>query len=67
MSRLLAVAALLLAVAACGKDQDPGVVPSGSTGPTTTSHLLESCPPRASDAAIPPEGCLGPGGAVVYP
>jgi hypothetical protein len=60
-------ALLLLAVAACGSnDQNPGIQNSNS-GPTTTSHLLASCPPGGPDATTPAAGCLDPNGNVVHP
>jgi hypothetical protein len=66
--RAVAVAALLMALAACGRDQDPGVVPTGPTtgGPPTTSHLLGQCPPGGPDATTPPVGCLGADGKVLH-
>ena len=69
MRRFVAVAVLLLAATACGKNQDPGVVvPEGTTGgPTTTSHLLSNCPPGGPNTTTPPAGCLGTDGKVLYP
>jgi hypothetical protein len=69
MRRALSVAALVLALAACGKNQDPGVVPSGGTtgGPTTTSHLVTPCPPGGPDATTPAVGCLDKDGNLVHP
>ena len=69
MRRVVAVAALLIAVAACGKNQDPGVISPGSTtgGPTTTSHLLSSCPAGGPNTTTSPAGCLDANGKVVYP
>ena len=64
---IVVVLALAGAVAACGSDQDPGVTPGGSTdGPSTTSHLLQSCPPGGPDASTPDAGCLDAGGQVVH-
>ena len=67
-----AVAAALLAgtggVAACGSDQDPGLVPEDTTGgPTTTSHLLQRCPSSGSSETVPAAGCLNAKGEVVHP
>lgn len=67
MRRAILAAGLLLA-GACSSGQDPGVPASpGSSGPTTTSHLLERCPPGGPDATTPPEGCLDEEGVVVRP
>lgn len=65
---MLAVAVVLsLGVAACGSDQDPGVVTPGSSGgPTTTSHLVQPCPNGRPDASTPPEGCLGKDGTLLH-
>ena len=59
--------ALAGAVAACGSDQDPGFTPETPDGPSTTSHLLESCPPGGPDATTPAAGCLNEDGKVVHP
>jgi hypothetical protein len=66
---LLAVALTAgLGVAACGSDQDPGLVPQDTTGgPTTTSHLLDRCPATGSSESIPSAGCLDAKGNVVRP
>lgn len=69
MRRVVAVAALVLALAACGQGQDPGVVPTDGTnaGPSTTSHLVTPCPPGGPDATTPEVGCLDKGGNLVHP
>jgi hypothetical protein len=64
MALALAAAAPL---AACGSDQDPGLVPEDTGGgPTTTSHLLAPCPSAGSGETIPPAGCLDQDGKVVH-
>lgn len=67
--RALALGGLLLVVAACspGQDQDPGVAPSNAPGPSTTSQVLQPCPPDGPDATTPAAGCLDPDGIVVRP
>jgi len=69
--RATAVALVLAAgmgAAACGSDQDPGLVPQDTTGgPSTTSHLLERCPATGSSDTIPSAGCLDAKGNVVRP
>lgn len=71
MRRVAAMVAVVVLGAlgtACSSDQDPGLTPEGSTGgPTTTSHLLQACPPGGPDATTPSEGCLGPDGKVLLP
>lgn len=59
------VAALVLAVsvAACSSGQEPELVPSDD-GPTTTSRMLEACPPGGPDETTPPAGCLDDDGHV---
>ena len=60
------VVAMLLATAACSSSQDPGIAPEPSDqGPTTTSHMLQPCPPGGPDATTPPAGCLDEDGRVV--
>jgi hypothetical protein len=63
-----AVGLLLTAgVAACGNDQNPGLdQPTGSSGPTTTSHFLTRCPPGGPDATTPAAGCLDAQGRVQH-
>jgi hypothetical protein len=57
-----------LGAAACGSDQDPGLVPQDTTGgPTTTSHLLAKCPASGSSETVPVAGCLDAKGHVVRP
>ncbi len=69
-TRALAAAAvgvlLMVGVAACGNDQNPGIQPTGSSGPSTTSHLIGSCPPGGPDATTPPVGCLDAHGNLVH-
>jgi hypothetical protein len=68
--RAAAVALVLLAagpLAACGSNQDPGIVPDDTGGgPTTTSHLLQPCPAAGSGETIPDAGCLDSSGKVVH-
>ena len=61
---VVVVLALAGAAAACGSDQDPGFEPSGGGGPSTTSHLLSSCPADGSTVTV---DCLDPDGKVVHP
>lgn len=66
MRRALLVAVVIALAGACGAEQDPGVPPSAGGGaPSTTSRLLEPCPPGGPDATTPSAGCLGPDGAVI--
>lgn len=61
------VALALAGVAGCGSGQDPGLTPEGTSGgPSTTSRLLESCPPGGPDASTPAAGCLDDDGNVVH-
>ncbi len=61
------LAAALLLVAACSSGQDPGITPTSGTGPSTTSRMLEPCPPGGPDATTPPAGCLDEDGNVLRP
>jgi hypothetical protein len=66
-----AALALVLAgvgpLAACGSNQDPGIVPDDTSGgPGTTSHLLQPCPKAGSGDTIPEAGCLDGSGKVVH-
>lgn len=67
MRRALLVAAIVLA-SACTSEQDPGVpaMPDAG-GPSTTSRVLEPCPPGGPDASTLPAGCLDDDGTVVRP
>ncbi|MGK2950335.1 MAG: hypothetical protein ACSLFP_17320 [Acidimicrobiales bacterium] len=65
--RALALGGLLLAAAACSTGQDPGVTPSTAPGPSTTSQVLQPCPPGGPDATTPAAGCLDADGSVVRP
>lgn len=67
MRRALLVAAIVL-TGACASEQDPGVPASpDASGPSTTSRVLEPCPPGGPDATTPSAGCLDEDGAVVRP
>ncbi len=67
MRRALLVAAIVLA-SACTSEQDPGVPATPDDGgPSTTSRVLERCPPGGPDASTPPAGCLDDDGSVVRP
>jgi hypothetical protein len=57
---------LTVGIAACGNDQNPGIQPTGTSGPATTSHFLSSCPPGGPNATTPPAGCLDAHGNVVH-
>ena len=59
------VAAVVLSLAACGSEQDPGVDGSGATRPS--SQTLPPCPDGGPDATTPAAGCLDPDGEVVRP
>jgi len=69
MTRLGVAAALLVVAAACSSGQDPGVDPvsSSTSGPTTTSALVQPCPDGGPDQTTPPAGCLDADGNVVRP
>jgi hypothetical protein len=65
----LLTVALALAVGACSRDQDPGIVPTASTqagGSTTIPQLLGECPPGGPDATTPPAGCVDEDGVVQH-
>jgi hypothetical protein len=58
---------LTVGVAACGSNQDPGIVDQpGTRGPTTTGHFLQPCPPGGPDATTPAAGCTDKDGRVVH-
>jgi hypothetical protein len=63
---VVAAIALVVGVAACGSDQDPGFTPPTDDGPSTTSHTLGACPPGGPDATTPPAGCLDADGNVQH-
>lgn len=62
----LVALALVLGVGACSSEQDPGLVPEGNDGPSTTSRLLADCSDDPG-ATIPTGGCLDADGNVVRP
>ena len=69
MRRVVLALALLLAVGACSRDQDPGIVPTASTRPGDTTlppQLLGECPPGGPDATTPPAGCVDEDGVVQH-
>lgn len=61
------VVVALLAVMGCSSTQEPGIAPSTSAGPSTTSRTLAPCPPGGPDATTPAAGCLDEDGSVVHP
>lgn len=65
--RCLAAVVLVLGVAACESDQDPGLDTRPAGGTVETSDTLGACPPDGPDETTPPAGCLGPDGAVQRP
>lgn len=66
--RAVLAAAIVLALAGCESDQDPGLDPGiGSETPAETSNTLGACPPGGPDETTPPAGCLGPDGSVLRP
>jgi hypothetical protein len=65
--RWAAAVVLVLALAACEADQDPGLDPSVVEGTARTSDTLGACPPGGPDATTPEAGCLGPDGSVQRP
>jgi uncharacterized lipoprotein len=65
--RWIAAAVLVLALAACESDQDPGLDTSGVEGTARTSDTLGACPPGGPDATTPEAGCLGADGTVQRP
>lgn len=56
-----------LALVACGQEQEPDVIPTDPDAPSTTSRLLEPCPPGGPDDTTPAAGCLGEDGTVQRP
>jgi hypothetical protein len=58
------MAVVVLALTACGTDQDPRLDPAPDA-PSTTSDTLGRCPSGGPDATTPPVGCLDPEGRVV--
>lgn len=64
---LLAAVALAAALAACGQDQAPDVIPTDPDAPSTTSRPLEPCPPGGPDETTPAAGCLDEDGTVLRP
>lgn len=67
MRRGVAAVALVLVLAACESDQDPGLDPGVVDAPAGTSDTLGTCPPGGPDATTPEAGCLGPDGSVQRP
>lgn len=70
MTRLGRVAVGLvvsLALVACGQEQEPDVIPTDGDSPSTTSRLLEPCPPDGPDDTTAAAGCLGEDGTVQRP
>jgi hypothetical protein len=65
--RLVPAVLLVLAAAACSSGQDPGISPSTSAGPGTTSRTLQPCPAGGPDATTPPAGCVDEDGNVLRP
>ena len=65
--RWLLAAAVVLALAGCESDQDPGLDPGVVEGTGRTSDTLGSCPPGGPDATTPDAGCIGPEGSVQRP
>jgi hypothetical protein len=62
------IVAVAPAVGGCGSGQEPGMtVDDGADRPSTTSQLLEPCPPGGPDETTPAAGCLGPDGGVRRP
>lgn len=66
MRRIAALVLVLVVVAGCAEEQDPGFAPSDGQ-PNTTSNTLGICPPGGPDVTTPPAGCLGPDGSVLRP
>jgi hypothetical protein len=69
MRRLLAVAGVALALAACSSGQDPGLDETPTTragGSTPAPQLLEPCPPGGPDERSPAAGCVDEDGNVLH-
>lgn len=65
--RWIAAAVLVLALAACESDQDPGLDTGGVRDTNRTSDTLGACPDGGPDATTPEAGCLGVDGTVQRP
>lgn len=65
MRRLLLALTVVVGAAACAADQEPEIVPATNDGPSTTSQVLQPCPPGGPDATTPAAGCLDDDGSVV--
>ena len=65
--RWILAAAIVLVLAGCESDQDPGLDPGVGEADARTSDTLGTCPPGGPDATTPEAGCLGPDGAVQRP
>ena len=66
---MLVAGAVVLALGACSRDQDPGIVPTATTradGETTVPQLIGECPPGGPDTTIPPAGCVDEDGIVQH-
>ncbi len=58
---------VLVGLAACSNDQDPGIVPNDVGGSEGTSNYLQRCPDGGPDETTPSAGCLDEDGAVLRP
>jgi uncharacterized lipoprotein len=67
LGRRLAAALVVLVLAGCESDQDPGLDTSGGQGTDRTSDTLGACPPDGPDETTPDAGCLDPDGSVQRP
>ena len=65
--RAAVAVALVLVLAGCESDQDPGLDPGVVEGTARTSDTLGTCPPGGPDATTPDAGCIGPDGSVQRP
>lgn len=61
------VLAVVLVLAGCSDEQDPGLVPGPSDPTAETSDTLGRCPAGGPDATTPSAGCLADDGTVQHP